>query len=365
MSNRTANRNGAKERKVPGKAHRSHRPFIFGAKTTGREESPTKTAPRGRVTHGATLGKEGAQPVPGASPLIPAPAQVVDLAETVKSLTLLARDQGHLTYDDINDLLPEGVSSDDLDALYTRLQHVGVKITASPEVDRPRTEEVEVEETRQFNALDDPVQMYMNEVCRVPLLTREQEVDIFRRIEEAELDMKRLVYGLGFVAKEHCAIAGKLLADPPQERFDRIVVDSKVASREDHLDHLRGLVKKLDALDAEVDERFAEWRGTAAPLQREKLLAELQKLEKKLQTVFPQFFYKQKVLEDMVVIAGNTHRKFKAGSQRIRELEGQPRSNQQQTALREERDKLLALELFVRRAAGGVLRHVRPVAPRG
>ena len=89
----------------------------MGPKRRGARSRQPRRPPAVRVTHGATLGKEGAQPVPGASPLIPAPAQVVDLAETVKSLTLLARDQGHLTYDDINDLLPEGVSSDDSDAL--------------------------------------------------------------------------------------------------------------------------------------------------------------------------------------------------------------------------------------------------------
>ena len=83
--------------------------------------------------------------------------------------------------------------------------------------------------------LDDPVRMYMNQMGKVPLLTREQEVEVFKRIEEAEWEMKRLVYGLGFAAKEHLAIAEKLLAEPPKERFDRIVVDKKVASREAHL----------------------------------------------------------------------------------------------------------------------------------
>ncbi len=100
--------------------------------------------------------------------------------------------------------------------------------------------------------------MYMNQMSRVPLLTREQEVEVFKRIEEAELEMKGLVYGLGFAAKEHCAIAEKLLADPPRERFDRIVVDKKVATREGHLKDLRGLVKKIRALDAQADELFKQ-----------------------------------------------------------------------------------------------------------
>ena len=190
--------------------------------------------------------------------------------------------------------------------------------------------------------------MYMNQMSRVPLLTREQEVEGFRRIEEAELEMKRLVYSLGFAAKEHCAIAEKLLAEPPKERFDRIVVDKKIATREGHLKDLRGLVIKLRALDAEVDELYSRLQKAVSRGRGGRPLAKLQKLERKLQASFPKFFYKQKVLEDMIAVAGNAHEKFRAGSRRIQELGDDRKCSRQQAALREERSKLLALEQFVR-----------------
>ena len=44
---------------------------------------------------------------------------------------------------------------------------------------------------------------------------------------------------------------------------------------------------------------------------------ELHKLDKKLQDTFPKFFYKQKVLEEMIVVAGNIHEKFKASLRHI------------------------------------------------
>ena len=185
----------------------------------------------------------------------------------------MAREQNHLTYDDINDLLPDGVSPDDLEALYTRLDNLGIKIVTHAEAEKAKPEEPEPEEDRRFDALDDPVRMYMNQMGRVPLLTREQEVEVFKRIEEAELEMKRLVYGLGFAAKEHCAIAEKLLADPPRERFDRIVVDKKVATREGHLKDLRGLVKKIRALDAQVDELYTQLQKAASRWPPRKALA--------------------------------------------------------------------------------------------
>src|SRR5579859_2807453 len=111
--------------------------------------------------------------------------------------------------------------------------------------------------------------------------------------------MKRLVYGLGFTAKEHRAIAEKLLAEPPKERFDRIVVDKKVASREGHLKDLRRLVRRIQALDAQVDEQYIQWQKITSPARREKVFARFQELDKKLQINFPKFFYRQKVLEDM------------------------------------------------------------------
>jgi RNA polymerase primary sigma factor len=348
---RAKNRNDAQDRRTLGKVHRSRRPFIFGAKAAGRDGSePKKTrnhlagagsVPQGKEVHTGNGGK----------PAAGAPDQAGVLDETLKSLLHVAREQGQLTYDDINELLPEGISPDDLDALYSKLHNLGIKIGAESEADKAKPEEPESEKDGQFDGCDDPVRMYMNEVGRVPLLTREQEVEAFKRIEEAELEMKRLVYGLGFTAKEHRAIAEKLLADPPNERFDRIVVDSKVASREQHLKNLPGLLKKMEALDAQADELYNRWR-TASARNRPRLLGQLQSVEKKLQATFPKFFYKPKVLEDIVAVAGNVHAKFEAGSRRIRELEGHPKASRHQTALQQERGKLRALEQFVRSPGG-------------
>ena len=348
LNNRAKNRGDGRKRAVSGKPPRIRRPFIFGAKATVRKESPPKKA------HDNTVKAVGAAPVKAlpsgkvANLLAGAPVKPTDLTELIKALLQVAHEQSHLTYDDINELLPENVSPDDLDALYTKLHNLGIEIVAQVEAEKPKADEPEPEEDRQFDALDDPVRMYMNQMSRVPLLTREQEVEVFKRIEEAELEMMRLVYSLGFAAKEHCALAEKLLADPPKERFDRIVVDKKVATRDGHLKELRRLVNKVRALDAQVDEQYVEWQA-ASPDRREKPLAQLQKLDSKLQAAFPKFCYKQKVVEDMVVVASNVQEKFQASLRHIQELESHRKSSQQQAALREEQSKLHDLELFVRR----------------
>jgi len=349
LKNRAKNHNGAGEPRASGKPRRHRNPFLFGAKAAEREGSLPKKArkPRGeagRTDQGrAVPGGNGGDAVAGGT------IEAAALTETIKALLELAREQNYLTYDDINDVLPDGVSPNDLEALYTRLENAGIKVVTHPEAEKPKTEEPEPEEDRRFDTLDDPVRMYMNQMSRVPLLTREQEVEVFKRIEEAELEMKGLVYGLGFAAKEHCAIAEKLLADPPRERFDRIVVDKKVATREGHLKDLRGLVKKLRALDARVDERYTQVQKAGSAAHRAKLWHECQKLDRNLQAAFPKFFFKQKVLEDMIAVAGNVHEQFRASARRIQELGEQRKSSHQQAALRAEQDKLHALEQFVRR----------------
>jgi RNA polymerase primary sigma factor len=102
-------------------------------------------------------------------------------------------------------------------------------------------------------------------------------------------------------------------------------------------------------LDAQVDKLYARLQKAVSRDHRGKLLRECQKLDRNLQATFPKFFYKQKVLEDMITAAGNANEKFRAGSRRIQELGDHRKCSHQRTALHEERGKLLALEQFVRR----------------
>ncbi len=183
---------------------------------------------------------------------------------------------------------------------------------------------------------------------KVPLLTREQEVEICKRIEDAELEMKRIVYSLGFAAKEHIAIAEKLLSEPPKERFDRVIVDKKIANREGHLRDLRRLIKKVRALDQKVDAKYYAWQKALQKGRKEKLFRELKKLGIKLVDTFQKFFYKQKVVEEMIVVASNVHEKFQASLRHLQDLETMRATNERRSAVEAERAKIQTLEQFVR-----------------
>src|SRR6478672_8244375 len=164
----------------------------------------------------------------------------LDLTEKIKELLRLAQEQGYLTYNDINEALPDGVvSADDLDELYSKLRNLEVEIVDQAEVDRVKQPEPEEEEDKvRLDILDDPVRMYLKQMGQVPLLTREQEVEISKRIEDAETLLKRTIYSFGFAAKEQIALAEKLVSEPPKERFDRVIVDKKIDGREAHIKQL-------------------------------------------------------------------------------------------------------------------------------
>jgi RNA polymerase primary sigma factor len=228
-----------------------------------------------------------------------------EIAEKVKDLVRLAQEQGYLTYNDITEALPEAmITPEVLDEIYVKLRGLEVEIVDPAEVDRVKQAEPEEEDEKtRLDILDDPVRMYLKQMGQVPLLTREQEVEISKRIESADNEVKRIVQGFGFAGKEQIALAEKLISNPPKERFDRVVLDKKIEGREAHLRCLRRLVKTVRALDQQVDDQYALWQKETLPASREKLQARFKKLDRKLQKAFTRFYYKQKVIEEMALVA--------------------------------------------------------------
>ncbi len=279
----------------------------------------------------------------------------VDLTEKFKELVLLAQEQGSLTFGDIAESLPEGkVTVEELDNIYNRLRTLEIEIVDQAEVDRVKQPEREEPEKPKSNLdiLDDPVRMYLKQMGQVPLLTREQEVEISKRIEDAENEVKRIIYGFGFAGKEHRALAEKLISEPPKERFDRVIVDKKIESREEHLRALRRLVKELRLLDASVDDKYKLLSAKSAKNKaaRDRSVKTFRQADQKLQKSFPKFYFKQKVVDEMTVVAENVRDKILVSLDGIRHAE-KSHSAASQAIVLSERKKIDALESFVRMSA--------------
>jgi RNA polymerase primary sigma factor len=274
----------------------------------------------------------------------------VNLTEYVKELLSLAQEQGYLTYGDINEVLPEEViTPEDLEEVYNRLRNLDVEIVDQAEVERiKKNDQNDEEDAGRLDILDDPVRMYMKQMGKVPLLTREQEVEICKRIEDAEIAQRKIVYGMGFAGKEHIALAEKLIAEPPKERFDRVILDKKIDSRDKHLKYLRRLVKQVREQDQLVDQKYAAWQRAATKNNQKKYHNEFLKTDKKLQNMFSKFYYKQKVIEEMTLVTENIFEKIHSSLNLIEDLQNQKASSHQQSYIQMEEQKIHALEAFVR-----------------
>ena len=314
---------------APGPRRRGRPPRVLRAPGSSPTTSPTDVQqPLGQITTQTGL----------------------DLTAKVKDLVRLATEQGHLTHDDLNDALPDGVISPaDLDQILTKLRALEIDIIDASDVERGRSPEAgDEKESGRIDILDDPVRMYLRQMGKVPLLTRDQEVEICKQIEAAERDARRIIYGFGFTGKEHLALAEKLLSVPPKERFDRVIVDKLAENRPRLLKELHRLSKRVHTLDREADARFAAWQQATKQSERPRLLNQFKRIDTKLQAAFPGFHYKQKVLDEMMLVTENVREKIQAELRTIEAFEAQHKPATQQGEIQSAQDKLRTLERFVR-----------------
>ena len=99
----------------------------------------------------------------------------------INELVKLAREQGYITYDDINEAMPESVvSPEEFEGILILLKGMDVEVTenAPDEAAKDLEKEERAKPGSRVDVLDDPVRMYLKQMGQVPLLTREQEVEI-------------------------------------------------------------------------------------------------------------------------------------------------------------------------------------------
>jgi len=137
----------------------------------------------------------------------------------------LGRQKGYLTYDDVNELLPEEVySSEDIDRIFELLGNEDIKIVESEEEKEtqkpsqsPRIKEDILSEhlrvAERFLPLDDPVKMYLKQMGSISLLSRENEIELAKEIEKAELNFKRAALVTKFARNMILLLANDILEE--------------------------------------------------------------------------------------------------------------------------------------------------------
>ena len=132
--------------------------------------------------------------------------------DEVRHLIEIGKEKGFLLYDEVNEILPPDItSSDQLDELFTAIGNAGIEVVDSEQKYRERklldrrdegSDNIELDLTPSaIDKTNDPVRMYLREMGTVPLLTREGEVAIAKRIERGKLAILRAISRTPTVAK--------------------------------------------------------------------------------------------------------------------------------------------------------------------
>ena len=263
--------------KAPTKVEKTAPPLKAGTKTTAKEA--------------AQAVKKSAEPH----------ALKNEITDKVRDLINLSREQGFLTFRDIDKSLPEiATDPEELQNVISIFNNLEIKLLDSGEVEKFKKNKEEKEDetarSNQSDMLDDPVRMYLKQMGQVPLLSREEEVEISKRIEVAEIAALKRIYSVSLTAAFHLDICQKLI--DREERFDRVVLDKKIDSREAYF---KVLAKQVDALTDLNKKLENSWNGVLDgpnATQKKRALGRFQKYEAELEPVFKKCCLKLKVFED-------------------------------------------------------------------
>ncbi len=209
----------------------------------------------------------------------------------IDGLIEVGKEKGYLTYGDVNDMLPEEISSaDDLDDLITTIGTQGIdlldgpKFGADKEFEAEEGEDVELDLTPgTLEKTNDPVRMYLREMGTVPLLTREGEVEIAKRIERGQMRVLKAISRSPIVIREIVAL-GEDLKRGVRNVKEVVVFDEEELTEEVVQVRVRATVARIDALVkhqkriAQLEEKQATGKISAREARRSRWLIAREKV---------------------------------------------------------------------------------------
>ncbi len=164
------------------------------------------------------------------------PAKKPDISQDIEKLIVTGKKKGFLTYDEVNETLSDSLETpEEIDKVFDILDGKDIKVIDSEDEDESsehKDSESKEEETREqeirrvreeskeddvysdkFIPLDDPVKMYLKQMGSIPLLSREKEISLAKRIEEAEIRFAEALFLTSFGRKEALKAIGKIISE--------------------------------------------------------------------------------------------------------------------------------------------------------
>src|SRR4051812_17442605 len=206
--------------------------------------------------------------------------------DEVRQLISIGKEKGYLLYDEVNELLPSEItSSDELDDLFNTFGSAGIEVIDSDQkylrdektLDRTAEGAEELELDLTPGALDktnDPVRMYLREMGTVPLLTREGEVEIARRIERGKLSVIKSISRTPLIARNVIELGDRLHTGDRTIRElvifnDEEITEERIQERSRQVQKQIDAVRRARAVSEKLEEKLRETpKGTTAKERR-------------------------------------------------------------------------------------------------
>lgn len=203
--------------------------------------------------------------------------------DDVKQLIDIGKEKGFLTYDEVNDILPPDIATDQIDDVMGIFGDLDIEIVdSSQKIKIPKmkndldddeetegeSEEVEFE-PGSIGRTSDPVRMYLREMGSVSLLTREGEVEIAKRIEDGERDVASVILNTPITVKEVLSLADRLRkfqmtpSEVSKEVEEEVLEDDEEDVQKTRILEIIDAIAAQDLLLIEISEATAAAKSSA------------------------------------------------------------------------------------------------------
>jgi RNA polymerase primary sigma factor len=244
--------------------------------------------------------------------------------QKVEELVNLAREQGFITYEEINEVLPMSFdSAEQIDQVLIFLSGLDIQVLNAAEVEKQKERKKEAKELegvpkRAEGTSDDPVRMYLKEMGSVPLLSREEEVEISKRIEKAQIQIERIIMRFRYSAKESISIANYLIQG--KDRFDKVISEKEVTNRTEFLHLLPKLSTLLKQEDQVLEKLLETHESTSKESEKEKILVEIEKCRIRTQAYLRRLHLRHNIIEDFGEVILRAYDRFLQLEREIQEI---------------------------------------------
>ncbi|MFP4104461.1 MAG: RNA polymerase sigma factor RpoD [Phycisphaerae bacterium] len=207
---------------------------------------------------------------------------------SVKNIITLGKKRGYLTYEEMNEELPdESVSPDKLDSLLMMLDELGIELMDESSVEARESFEDASEDTKDSSddssgsaldvdtkRIDDPVRMYLTQMGEIPLLTRPEEIALAKKIEMTRMHFRRRVLESDYSIQQAVEILTQVHnGDLPFDRTMKISTAENL-SKETITERMPA---NLETLNSIIRANIQDWDTAKDPQQSEDVRAKARK----------------------------------------------------------------------------------------